>query len=371
MWSLGCVTVILLTGASAFTDPVTQEYSPVLAKECNLHSLRQSRDWEAVRPRPKDFVERLLVLAEGQRMTAAQALEHEWFSNDFHKTNFEEVYQRAIKHWRSRLSRADIFEFSNASSARRIARAQGILPEKERYSGPKLGRVVESHHQPFPRQLHSSFLWPKRKPTPSYVAPETKAAMDNWPSANKEDEDQGEEDDEYSSTPGLSNAFSRRRRCFSQRSQAGSQAFSPSKVTVAPSSRFRKPLPPLRSASLPNTPQRKSSSLSASITVPLRLANANAKVIPKQQQENGSPTPYKLKRRSETRTSYGPEGKSQKRRRLSVYDFEEAGESVNMRSNERSKSDEQENEQDLDIPHHSSAVAESDSMCAGSGESPG
>jgi serine/threonine protein kinase len=157
LWSLGCVAVILLTGASAFTDPTTQQYSALLAKQCNLQSLQQSRDWKTVRQRPRNFVERLLVLAEDQRMTAAEALEHDWFSNDFHKTNFEELYKRAIKHWRPRPSRCDVFEFSDASSARRLARTHGIIRDKSP-TGPRPSPLVDSHYRPFYRQKAISVL---------------------------------------------------------------------------------------------------------------------------------------------------------------------------------------------------------------------
>ncbi|RMD43127.1 hypothetical protein DV735_g2056, partial [Chaetothyriales sp. CBS 134920] len=114
MWSLGCVTVVLLTGGSAFNDPETNTYSEQLAKECNLEFLRQSSEWQTVRARPAAFVERLLVLEDEERMTAEEALEHEWFSNEIHRTNFQELYQRTIKHWKRRSRPTNILEFQDA-----------------------------------------------------------------------------------------------------------------------------------------------------------------------------------------------------------------------------------------------------------------
>ncbi|RMZ89914.1 hypothetical protein DV736_g2845, partial [Chaetothyriales sp. CBS 134916] len=114
MWSLGCVTVILLTGGSAFNDPETNTYSEKLAKECNLAFLQQSSEWRQVRARPAAFVEKLLVLDEEQRMTAQQALDHEWFSNEIHRTNFEDLYHRTVKHWKRRSRRTNILKFQDA-----------------------------------------------------------------------------------------------------------------------------------------------------------------------------------------------------------------------------------------------------------------
>ncbi|RMZ86075.1 hypothetical protein DV737_g165, partial [Chaetothyriales sp. CBS 132003] len=123
MWSLGCVTVVLLTGGSAFNDPETNTYSEQLAKECDLRLLQQSSEWQEVRARPAAFVEKLLVLDEDQRMSAQQARDHEWFSNEIHRTNFHELYQRTIKHWKRRSRRTNILEFQDAAATQKRTEA--------------------------------------------------------------------------------------------------------------------------------------------------------------------------------------------------------------------------------------------------------
>ena len=99
LWSLGCVTVVLLTGGYPFFEAGSGEYSERLASDCNLDVLEKSQSWRDVGARPKAFVKGLLVLDERQRMTAKESLTHEWFTNDAHRTDFEELYRRAIRHW--------------------------------------------------------------------------------------------------------------------------------------------------------------------------------------------------------------------------------------------------------------------------------
>ncbi|KAI5295906.1 hypothetical protein KEM52_006529 [Ascosphaera acerosa] len=103
IWSLGCLTTVLLTGGSPFLDPSTQQYSPELAAAGNLVALEGDPDWHATGRRAKDFVRRCLVPDEQRRMNASEALRHPWFSNKTHRRMFERVYQHAIAGWRPRL----------------------------------------------------------------------------------------------------------------------------------------------------------------------------------------------------------------------------------------------------------------------------
>lgn len=100
MWSLGCVTVVLLTGGLPFRDPETLSFSRELALDCNLEKLKIDEDWIHVGERVKDFVYRLLILDENERMDVKQALQHSWFTNPALKSEFDDVYRRAIKDWK-------------------------------------------------------------------------------------------------------------------------------------------------------------------------------------------------------------------------------------------------------------------------------
>ena len=107
MWSTGCVTAALLTGYSPFSSSspcdsgsIAEEVFLQAAAECDLHRLDNDKGWEIVGEPPKDFVRCLLTLDEVARMTAAEALSHNWFSNPHHKATFDALYKKAVGDWK-------------------------------------------------------------------------------------------------------------------------------------------------------------------------------------------------------------------------------------------------------------------------------
>jgi serine/threonine protein kinase len=182
LWSLGCVTVVLLTGGYPFFEAGSGEYSERLASDCNLDVLEKSQSWRDVGARPKAFVKGLLVLDERQRMTAKESLTHEWFSNDAHRTDFEELYRRAIRHWRPRMPKDPIIELVEADNLKRLPFSQSLRTESQKSC--KRGPIpVDPPYKPFPRRLHNQAFFPKQKPSPfnNTMSDEVKAAIErNW-----------------------------------------------------------------------------------------------------------------------------------------------------------------------------------------------
>ncbi|KAL1967676.1 hypothetical protein VTN77DRAFT_2933 [Rasamsonia byssochlamydoides] len=127
LWSLGCVTVVILTGAPPFRDPESYSFSASQARQGDLEHLQADPDWVTVGQRPKDFVYRLLVLDETQRMDAKAALEHAWFTNPTHRAGFDAVYKRAVRDWRPRaLQEPVVLKIERTSAVRQACR---VLPE--------------------------------------------------------------------------------------------------------------------------------------------------------------------------------------------------------------------------------------------------
>jgi serine/threonine protein kinase len=179
MWSVGCVTVILLTGGLAFTDPITNVYSERLARDANLEILQKSKDWQMVRRRPQEFVERLLVLDESTRLNADEALRHSWFYNEVHKNDFEELYQRTIKNWQPRPPKTPIVDFNdNSGSMRSLAGAASLRSLGRRISN-RGQNPVEPPYIPFPRNMHAKNLWPRRDPE-ARLSEEVLTSADSW-----------------------------------------------------------------------------------------------------------------------------------------------------------------------------------------------
>jgi pheromone a factor receptor len=109
LWSIGCITVILLAGEVLFADRNQPAYEQnphhfvtTLASKCDLGILddEDHHVWGHVGSNPKDFIKNLLVLNEGSRMTATEALNHAWFSHNYYADDFDALYERSIRDWR-------------------------------------------------------------------------------------------------------------------------------------------------------------------------------------------------------------------------------------------------------------------------------
>ncbi|KAL3810362.1 hypothetical protein ACHAXA_004204 [Cyclostephanos tholiformis] len=75
LWSVGVVAYVLLCGYLPFngdTNPLTYEF--VLRGICDYHA----EDWKNIGVDAMDFVQKLLDINPGRRMTARQALDHPW-----------------------------------------------------------------------------------------------------------------------------------------------------------------------------------------------------------------------------------------------------------------------------------------------------
>ncbi|KAL9090172.1 MAG: hypothetical protein Q9165_005452 [Trypethelium subeluteriae] len=117
MWSIGSIAAVLLTGDVMFTNRADPEYSKnpakvilALAAECDLDQMNKDPAWEVVGHRAKDFIRKLLVLDENERLTATKALQHRWFSNRKHCLLFDSVYQKSIRGWQFRPQNLDLVE---------------------------------------------------------------------------------------------------------------------------------------------------------------------------------------------------------------------------------------------------------------------
>ncbi|OJD38918.1 camk protein kinase [Diplodia corticola] len=105
IWSVGCVSAQLLTGKPIFHDKDAENQEAAvkqLSSRCNLDILDNDPAWQKVGRRAKDFIRRTVVLDENDRLSAKEALRHDWFSNRAHVDEFEAVYQHVTKDWEPR-----------------------------------------------------------------------------------------------------------------------------------------------------------------------------------------------------------------------------------------------------------------------------
>jgi serine/threonine protein kinase len=107
MWAIGSITAAILTGEHIFKCQYQDEDAQriiELAAQCDLRILDDEFHplWGSVGSHPKNFIKRLLVLNEEERMSATEALNHVWFSHPYMAAEFDAEYQRAIKDWHPR-----------------------------------------------------------------------------------------------------------------------------------------------------------------------------------------------------------------------------------------------------------------------------
>merc|ERR1712100_626742 len=77
LWSIGVITYILLCGFPPFYN----EHLPVLFEAIMKADYDYPEDyWDEISDTAKNFIDRLLVVDPTKRMTAEQALEHEWLA---------------------------------------------------------------------------------------------------------------------------------------------------------------------------------------------------------------------------------------------------------------------------------------------------
>ena len=82
MWSVGVIAHVLLTGRAPFEGLTERElFDQILKKKLDFRSER-SEPWPQISPGGKDFVSKLLERDPRKRLTARQALEHPWLSEE-------------------------------------------------------------------------------------------------------------------------------------------------------------------------------------------------------------------------------------------------------------------------------------------------
>ena len=158
LWSVGCVTAVLLTCKSLFAegdDYLNHVDGPEHYEA--LYNMAHADGWQRISPKAKDFIERCIALDESERLTASQALRHSWFCHEGYADLIQAAYQHAIKDWKPRLKLSNVIEYIDTSNAvDRIARA-GLVKQ--------IANEVKSRHF---NESTSSAL-PSRTPTRAHV----------------------------------------------------------------------------------------------------------------------------------------------------------------------------------------------------------
>jgi serine/threonine protein kinase len=158
MWSIGTITAALLTGQTFFShrkvgafEEDAQRVIVGLAAECDLSILddEDHPSWGPIAPAPKDFVKRLLVLDENDRMSASQALDHIWFTHPMMAREYEAQYERSIKDWHPLRKDNQLVEHISTIQMTPVASQMSNDEPFARASSHFLPHNQESYHDDF------------------------------------------------------------------------------------------------------------------------------------------------------------------------------------------------------------------------------
>lgn len=111
MWSMGIITLCLLTGDAfiSFEELQTMNQSGITAKLATASG--DYPQWRHLNFHGKDFVKRLLVLEPLKRMMAKEAVNHDWFRKPARiALELDKLYERATVFWSQRSNYIGIIE---------------------------------------------------------------------------------------------------------------------------------------------------------------------------------------------------------------------------------------------------------------------
>eukprot|EP01130_Rhizamoeba_saxonica_P000001 TRINITY_DN0_c0_g1_i1.p1 TRINITY_DN0_c0_g1~~TRINITY_DN0_c0_g1_i1.p1 ORF type:complete len:296 (-),score=71.16 TRINITY_DN0_c0_g1_i1:44-931(-) len=100
MWGIGVITFVLLSGYPPFYDGSGDpESDVVIEKVIGVEYDFDDECWEDVSDLAKDFVSKLLVRSPDERMSAPEALQHEWLNSAPSKTDLSNRISRRISEY--------------------------------------------------------------------------------------------------------------------------------------------------------------------------------------------------------------------------------------------------------------------------------
>ncbi|KAL4870368.1 kinase-like domain-containing protein [Aspergillus spectabilis] len=136
LWSLGCLAAILLTGEAPFEE-LPRSWISGKQRLAEVRKLKARMERHKVGLRAQDFVFRLLQHNALERMDVKQALQHSWFTNSSHKSDFEALYLRSIRDWKPHMAkdpRIVKLDYQFRSQSSRLTQESSVSTKSEQYS---------------------------------------------------------------------------------------------------------------------------------------------------------------------------------------------------------------------------------------------
>ncbi|PFX16796.1 serine/threonine-protein kinase H1-like [Stylophora pistillata] len=150
MWAIGVITHILLSGEMPFSDENrTRMYHAILKAKYSYIT----EAWKDVSEQAKNFIDKLLVVDPGKRMTADQALRDPWIALSVASSSLKDLHRSFSQNWLKSSSRLNSAK-SNASqnwvkSGSRMSSAKSNASQNSTRS-LRSGRCKQKNSSPLP-----------------------------------------------------------------------------------------------------------------------------------------------------------------------------------------------------------------------------
>ncbi|RKF79852.1 Calcium/calmodulin-dependent protein kinase cmkA [Golovinomyces cichoracearum] len=131
LWSLGILTVCLLTGSILIPKIEISEsnQNQIQALFDNMHENQLGNRWQSMSSNAFLFIRRLLVVNPARRISASEALHHPWYTMPATEASMIKTgYQRVIRFWKKRNSN-DVLK--RISTSKNISTELGSISESK------------------------------------------------------------------------------------------------------------------------------------------------------------------------------------------------------------------------------------------------
>jgi serine/threonine protein kinase len=104
IWSIGCIVRVLISSDSVVPGQELQKHDASRKSGYGAYVafLSGNEAWSRISEAARSFIRGCLTIDEMARLTACAALQHEWFTHEDYREEFDAAYQRAIQGWRPR-----------------------------------------------------------------------------------------------------------------------------------------------------------------------------------------------------------------------------------------------------------------------------
>lgn len=120
IWSVGSIAAALLSGEFLFSGEEFENAAadPGMAFEgWDLGLTENKPSWQNIGRKAKSFIRGCLEMSESQRLTAKQALLHDWFTNKHYAADLSAAYWRATQDWKPRNQSGNLVELVDTARA--------------------------------------------------------------------------------------------------------------------------------------------------------------------------------------------------------------------------------------------------------------